>query len=457
MTESEAEPLRSLLFTDLYQLTMAQAYLAEGMQEPGVFELFFRTLPPQRNYIVAAGLDDVLNALEKLQISDAELDYLRSLRLFSGPLLDWLRSFRFTGDVYAVPEGTVVFANEPLVQIVAPLAEAQLVETLILNQYHLQSVVASKAARLVTAAAPREVVDFGSRRAHGSDAAMKVARVSWLAGAAGTSNVLAGCRYGIPVYGTMAHSYIQAHDDELAAFAAFALEFPETTLLVDTYDTLVGVRKVIELSRRLGAKFRVKSIRLDSGDLADLASQSRQMLDEAGLSGVKIFASSELDEYRIAAMVRAGVPIDAFGVGTRLAVSQDAPDLDLAYKLVEYAGRPRVKLSSHKVLYPGAKQVFRSDREGEFSSDVLGRSDERLPGEPLLAPVMRGGNRLPAGSVALAASRALCRQQLGLLHESLRRFEAAETPYPVEVSSALEHDLAEFRRSHQARANPATP
>ncbi len=447
MTEPDAEPLHSLLFTDLYQLTMSQAYLAERMESTSVFELFFRTLPQERNYIVAAGLDDVLDALEHLHVTDADIDYLRSLRTFSEPLLDWLRSFQFSGDVYAVPEGTVVLVSEPIVQVVAPLAEAQLVETLILNQIHFQSVAASKAARVVTAAAGREVIDFGSRRAHGSDAAMKVAKVSWLAGAAGTSNVLAGYRYGIPVYGTMAHSYIQAHDNELAAFAAFAQEFPETTLLVDTYDTLASVQKVIELSRRLGSEFRVKSIRLDSGDLAALAIQSRRMLDEAGLSGVKIFASSELDEHSIADMIGRGAPIDAFGVGTRLAVSPDAPDLDMAYKLVEYAGKPRLKLSSHKVLYPGRKQVFRTYHDDKFAGDVVGRFDEQLDGEPLLQPVMRHGRRLPAGAIPLAAARQYCKTQINRLPAALRQLEASESPHVVSTSHALERDLEVVRRA----------
>ncbi len=446
MTESTFEPLHSLLFTDLYQLTMTQAYLAEGMRSTAVFELFFRTLPKERNYIVAAGLDDVLDALEHLHVSDVEIEYLKRLGIFSQPLLDWLRAFQFTGDVYAVPEGTVVFANEPLVQIIAPIADAQIIETMVLNQVHFQSVVASKAARLMAAAGGREVVDFGSRRAHGSDAALKVARASWLVGAAGTSNVLAGSRYGMPVFGTMAHSYIQAHDDELAAFAAFAREFPETTLLVDTYDTLDGVRKVIELRQRLGASFRVHAIRLDSGDLAALAVDSRRMLDEAGLGGVRIFASSELDEDRIAAMIANDTPIDAFGVGTRLAVSPDAPDLDMAYKLVEYAGKPRMKLSSHKVLYPGRKQVFRACGEGELAGDVLGRFDEKLDGEPLLVPVMRDGRRLSAGAVSLEESRRYCRQQLARLPVSLRQLSPAEPPYAVPVSESLKRDLERVRR-----------
>jgi nicotinate phosphoribosyltransferase len=257
-------------------------------------------------------------------------------------------------------------------------------ETLILNQIHFQSLAASKAARVVTAARGRTVVDFGSRRAHGTDAALKVARSTYLAGGHGTSNVLAGKLYGIPVFGTMAHSYIQAHDDELGSFEAFAGLYPDTTLLVDTYDTLAGVRKVIELSHKWGDRFRVRALRLDSGDLAQLAIETRGMLDEAGLRHVEIFASSGLDEYKIQRLVEAGAPIDAFGVGTRLAVMADAPELDMAYKLVEYAGKGRLKLSSKKVLYPGRKQVFRQIDNGLMVRDTIGRFDEQLPGEPLL-------------------------------------------------------------------------
>src|SRR5262245_6823774 len=273
----------SALFTDLYQLTMAQAYDSEGLDKTAVFELAFRTLPPRRNFALAAGLEDVLMALEQWMFMGAEIEYLRGLGQFSTTFLDRLARTRFTGDVYAVREGTVVFPSEPIVQVIAPLVEAQLVETLLLNQIHLQTVAASKAARIVKAAAGRTVVDFGSRRAHGIEAAMKVARASYLAGAAGTSLVLAGQRYNIPVFGTMAHSYVQAHEDEAQAFLAFATHYPDTTLLVDSYDALAGVQKVIDLSRRLGNRFAVRAIRLDSGDLGQLARLARHMLDAADL------------------------------------------------------------------------------------------------------------------------------------------------------------------------------
>lgn len=441
----EASPLRSVLFTDLYALTMARAYQAEGMDRTAVFELFFRKLPPERNFVVAAGLSDVLDTLEALAVTGDDLEYLRTLGLFPEAFLERLREFRFTGEVWAVPEGTPVFPHEPLVQVLAPILEAQLIETLVLNQVHFQSIAASKAARVVAAASGRDVIEFGSRRAHGTEAALRVARASYLVGAAGTSNVLAGKCYGIPVYGTMAHSYIQAHDDEAAAFAAFAAEYPETTLLVDTYDTLGGVRKVIDLARRLGARFRVRAVRLDSGDLGTLARQTRDLLDAAGLGAVRIFASGGLDEHQVAALVAAGAPIDVFGVGTKMAVSEDVPALDMAYKLVEYAGKPRTKLSTKKVLYPGRKQVFRVVERGRMARDVIGRHDETLEGEPLLRPVMWDGVRLPDGRIRLEEARARAARELGRLPRDLRSLAASDAPYSVQASPALENELKALR------------
>jgi len=435
------------LFTDLYGLTMAQAYDSEGMNEEAVFEVIFRELPPSRNYLVAAGLADVLTALERLHFTEDDLAYLARQNSFSAGFLDRLRGLRFTGDVDAMPEGTPVFPQEPLLRIVAPLFQAQLVETMVLNQIHFQSVTAAKASRIVAAAAGRTVVEFGSRRAHGLDATLKVARTSYLVGAAGTSLVLAGKLYEIPIFGTMAHSYIQAHEDEQAAFTAFAALYPDTTLLVDTYDTLEGVRNVIDLSRRLDQRFRVQAIRLDSGNLGDLARQARRLLDDAGLSGVRIFASGDLDEYRIAELLAAGAPLDSFGVGTRMAVAADAPAVDMAYKLVEYAGRPRVKLSSHKVIYPGRKQVFRVAQGGGMMRDVVGRHDESLPGEPLLEPVMRGGKCLARGQVRLEDARRHALRERQRLPEDIRRLEPAQAPYPVAMSDVLKQDLDACRRA----------
>ncbi len=450
-------PARAALFTDLYELTMAGAYDAEAMEAPAVFELYFRKVPECRNYVVAAGLDDVLDYLEHWRFTDDDLDFLGTLGQFQPSFLARLRELRFTGDVRAVPEGTIVFADEPLLQVVGPLIEAQVVETFVLNQVHFQSVAASKASRVVAAAAGRDAVDFGSRRAHGTEAALKVARVSYLAGAAGTSNVLAGKMYGIPVFGTMAHSYVQAHDDEAAAFKAFVSLYPQTTLVVDTSDTLAAVRKVIALSGELGPQFSVRAVRLDSGDLGELAKRSRELLDEAGLTHVGIFASGGLDEYDISALVASGAPIDGFGVGTKLAVSSDAPYLDMAYKLVEYAGRGRLKLSPAKVVHPGRKQVFRVCEEGRMRHDVIGRHDERLPGEPLIEQVMAGGKRLRAGRVSLEEARRHAQSQTALLPERLRSLDRAPEPYPVTLSEALKQDLYRLARSTVGEEGPAIP
>jgi nicotinate phosphoribosyltransferase len=309
--------------------------------------------------------------LETLRVSKDEVAWLRQQRRFDERFLQQLRHLRFTGDVYAVPEGTVVFENEPVFQVVAPLPEAQFIETYVLNQIHVQSMAASKAARIVTAAQGRQVVDFGSRRSHGADAALKVARASYLAGAAGTSNVAAGRLYDIPIYGTMAHSYIQTHDDERSAFRAFIQQFPQTTLLVDTYDTMNGIRAVIELAQELGDDFKVRAIRYDSGELGPLSKAARALLDAAALHDVQIIASSGLDEHKIAALLAADAPIDGFGVGTKLAVSQDAPDIDFSYKLVDYHHTPRLKLSPHKRLLPGRKQVFRAVEGDRLVRDVI--------------------------------------------------------------------------------------
>lgn len=436
--------LSTALFTDLYELTMAQAYHAECMDQLAVFELAFRAMPQNRNYIVAAGFDDVLDFLVHFRFTAGDLDCLRGRREFSGEFLQWLKDLKFTGDVYAAPEGTLVFPNEPLLQVIAPITEAQLIETFVLNQIHFQSLAASKAARVVEAAKGRAVVDFGSRRSHGTDAAIKVARATYLAGGDGTSNVLAGQLYGIPVVGTMAHSFIQAHEEEAAALESFAALYPETTLLVDTYDTLEGVRKVIDLRRKLGERFRVRALRLDSGDLGSLAVETRKMLDAAGLQNVRVFASSGLDEYKIQALVEAAAPIDGFGVGTKLAVMADAPELDMAYKLVEYAAKGRLKLSTKKVLYPGRKQVFRQIENGLMAGDVIGRFDEPLPGEPLLQPLF--GKDQPQVRTTLTESRRRLQRELARLPDHLRKLEPALVPYPVRISERLQADLDHLRR-----------
>lgn len=429
---------RAALLTDLYELTMAQAYWREGMHAPATFSLFVRRLPPCRNFLLAAGLDEALRYLEALRFDDEALAFLATLGRFEPGFLDWLGRLRFTGEVRAVPEGTPVFAEEPLLEVTAPLAEAQLAETFLLNQVHFQTVVASKAARVVHAAAGRPIVDFGLRRYHGADAGLKAARAAGLAGCAGTSNVLASAVWPeIPPMGTMAHSYVQAHDDELDALRRFSELYPETTLLVDTYDTLRGVRRVVELARERGEAFRVGAIRLDSGDLGALAVGARRILDDAGLHAVRIFASGELDEHAIARLVGGGAPIDSFGVGTGMGVPADAPALDVAYKLVAYAGTGRVKLSTGKRTLPGRKQVFRETRDGEPVRDVLAGEDEVHPGRPLLVPVMSGGVRTDAGRVGLAAARAHATDAIAGLPARLRALTPADPPYPVVVSDGL--------------------
>ncbi|MBR9977869.1 MAG: nicotinate phosphoribosyltransferase [Bacteroidetes bacterium] len=422
------------LFTDLYELTMVQAYFEEEMHDEAVFSLYTRRLPEQRNFLLACGLDTVLEYLEQLHFTDADIAYLATLETFSDRFLAWLRQLRFTGSVHAMPEGTPLFANEPILEVQAPLPEAQLVETFIMNQIHVQTVLASKAQRVVHAAAGRPVVDFGPRRMHGIDAAMKAARAFTIAGVAATSNVLAGKQYGVTVTGTMAHSYIQAHDDEAAALRAFATLYPDTVLLVDTYDTLAGVEKVIALAETMGSDFSVRALRLDSGDLLALSKQTREMLDRAGLTKVEIFASGGLNEQRISRLLSEGAPIDGFGVGTSMGVAKDAPDLDIAYKLSEYAGKGRLKLSSNKPIWPGRKQVFRSV---EDARDVVGQADEELAGRPLLQTVMRNGERTAAGRVSIEEASEHARKEIALLPERVRDIAPADPPYTVEISAVL--------------------
>jgi nicotinate phosphoribosyltransferase len=386
----------------------------------------------------------------KICFSSQDLAYLSSLRQFSPRFLDWLGGFRFSGDVNAVAEGTPVFANEPILEIVAPIAEAQLIETFVLNQIHLQTVLASKAVRVVTAAQGRPVVDFGARRMHGTDAAVKGARAFHIAGVASTSNVLAGHLYGLPVSGTMAHSYVQAHDDEITAFRAFARLYPETTLLVDTYDTLEGVHRVVKLAKELGASSRLARSVSIPATLATLAKASRHVLDDAGLGAVRIVASGGLDEHAIAGLLASGAPIDGFGIGTRMGVSSDAPDLDIAYKLVEYAGKGRLKLSAGKRVLPGRKQVFRTESEDSTTGDVIGRAGEELPGTPLLRPVMRGGKRLPEAQESLEDMRRRAAHAVSRLPASVRAIEPADPPYAVAISDLLlDHERQVTRRVAQ--------
>jgi nicotinate phosphoribosyltransferase len=409
-----------------------------------VFEFFVRRLPPRRGFLVAAGLEQALDFLESFQFSPGDIDWLTRSGRFGRALIDHLSAFRFTGEVHAMPEGTVYFTDEPILRVTAPLPQAQLVETRLMNVLHFQSLIASKAARMMLAAPGKLLVDFGLRRAHGSEAGLMAARASYLAGFAGTATVLAEQRYGIPAFGTMAHSFIEAHDDEMQAFENFALSRPQgLTLLIDTYDTEGGARKAVALAPRLKARgIEIKSVRLDSGDLIALSKSVRRILNDGGLPEVAIMASGGLDEDSVAAILAAGAPIDGFGIGTSLTTSSDVPALDCAYKLQEYAGLARRKRSAGKATWPGRKQVWRRyGPDGRMAGDVLTVEGDRQPGEPLLQLVMQGGKRL-APSPSLAGIRQRAARELERLPEPLRRMEPAAT-YPVEVADALVRLAAE--------------
>jgi nicotinate phosphoribosyltransferase len=428
----------SALLTDLYQITMLQSYFDQGMEDTAVFEFFVRKLPARRNFLVAGGLETALDFLEDLRFGEEELAWLGACGRFSPRFVESLAGLHFTGEVQAMAEGTVFFADEPILRIVAPLREAQLVESRIINLLQFQTLVASKAARVRLAARDRLLVDFGMRRAHGADAALLSARASFIAGFDGSSNLLAGMRWNIPIYGTMAHSFVQTHDSELAAFEHFARSHPAaTTLLLDTYDTEVAAQALIPLVHRLRADgIQVQAVRLDSGDLDEHAHRVRAILDAGGARGIKIFASGNLDEYAVQALLYAAAPIDGFGVGTRMNTSADQPYLDCAYKLQEYAGRARRKRSEGKATWPGRKQVFRrSDDSGRMAGDTLTLECERQGGRPLLATVMRGGRRL-AASPPLAEVRAHALRGFDALPPALRSIDH-DCPYCVEVAAPL--------------------
>jgi nicotinate phosphoribosyltransferase len=428
------------LFTDLYELTMAQAYWQSGQTAPATFSLFFRKYPPDRAYFVFAGLADVLDYLEGFRFSPADLDYLRSLGRFDTEFLAFLARLRFTGSVRAMREGGVFFINEPVLEVSAPVIEAQLMETFVVNQVNLQTILATKASRVVYAARGRRVIDFAARRTHGVEAANKLARAGYLVGFDATSNTMAGALYGIPVSGTMAHSYILSFESEIESFRRFARSFPDaSTFLVDTYDTLEGTRKAAVVAREMKEQgHALRSVRLDSGDLLDLSRRTRALLNAAGLPEVQIFASGGLDEFEVDALVRAGAPIDAFGVGTKVGVSADAPWTDCAYKLVEYASRPVLKLSPGKQTLPGPKQVFRHrDPTGTFVRDVIARAGESPEGtEPLLGEVMSGGKRR-AYDVPLGELRRRFREEFACLPEQHKALRSPET-CDVRISAELE-------------------
>lgn len=435
--------LSSTLLTDLYQLTMLQSYYEQDMEETAVFEFFVRKLPATRGFLVAAGLEQALQFLENLRVSDDEVVWLKQSGRFSAPFIERLAQLRFNGDVHAMPEGTVFFPDEPILRVTAPLSQAQLVESRLINILHYQTLIASKAARSVLVAPGKLLVDFGLRRAHGAEAGMFAARASYLAGFAGTSNVLAAPEYGIPIFGTMAHSYVQAHDDETMAFEHFARCHPNnTTLLIDTYDTEVAAQKTVALAEKLKADgIHIKGVRLDSGDLYQHAIKVRAILDAGGLSDVTIFSSGSIDEYVLRDLLGRGAPIDGFGVGTHMDTSNDAPYLDCAYKLQEYGGRARRKRSEGKATWPGRKQVYRRfDAAGRMICDVLTTENDVHEGVALIVPVMRAGKRISAPeSLDIARERAA--KNLRALPEKLQRLDT-QPAYTVIVAQAL-RDLAE--------------
>ena len=433
MTGDGHAPGVSVLLTDLYQLTMVTAYHALGMEREAVFEFFVRRLPADRGFLVAAGLEQALEYLETVRFEEHELQWLASTSRFRPEALQRLALLRFTGDVHAMPEGSVFFAGEPILRVVAPLPEAQLVESRLINLLNFQSMIATKAARCRLAAGTRRLADFGLRRAHGAEAGLLAARACYLAGFDSTATVEAGRLFGIPLSGTMAHSFIQAHDRESVAFRDFARIHPRgTTLLIDTYDTLRAAREVVELCRE---GVPVEAVRLDSGDLGALSQEVRMILDAGGCERVRIVASGNLDEHEIERLLAAGAPIDSFGVGTRLDVSADAPYLDCVYKIQEYAGRPRRKRSAGKATWPGRKQVFREyGTDGRILADTIGLEDEALPGRPLLQPVMRRGRCLAPSS--LQHSRDLAAREIATLPASCRDLRC---PQPIEpaISAGL--------------------
>ncbi len=434
--------LNSILLTDLYQLTMLQSYDECGMKKDAVFEFFVRKLRPGRGFLMAAGLEQALEFLEHVHFSPEEIDWLASTGRFSKKFLTHLKDMRFTGDVHAMPEGTIFFPDEPILRVTAPMPQAQLVETRLINLLHFQTVIASKAARMVLMAPEKQLVDFGLRRAHGAEAGLLAARASYIAGFTGTATILADMQFGIPIFGTMAHSFVQAHDNEIQAFKDFAHAQPDNVvLLIDTYDTEAAAHKVVALASQLQQDgIQIKGVRIDSGNLTDHAKKVRQILDSGGLNYVTIFASGDLDEYVLRDMMAADAPIDGFGMGTRLDTSSDLPYLDCAYKLQEYDGKARRKHSEGKQTWPGRKQVYRHyDSNGCMARDVVTTEQDFQPGEPLLIPVMRGGCRLTK-AISLEQIRCHAADNLAQLPEPLRQLQEP-TSYQVEISPTLQ-DLA---------------
>lgn len=434
----------SALLTDLYELSMLDAYYRLGMEQLAVFEFFVRRLPERRSFLVAAGLEQVLDYLEGLRFTADAIAWLTSTRQFSPTLLQRLQTFRFSGQVFAMSEGTVFFASEPVLRVVAPLPEAQLIESRIVNLLHYQTLVASKAARCRLAAPDAELIDFGLRRAHGAEAALLCSRATYIAGFDATATVAASYRYGIPGAGTMAHSFVQAHELETEAFKNFAACHPDNlVLLIDTYDTVTGARRAAALAKQLKAQgIRVQGVRIDSGDLALEARRVREILDREGCHDIRILVSGGVDEYAIEAMRVASAPVDSFCLGTRLSVSEDAPALDCAYKLQQYAGQLCRKRSQWKETWPGPRQVYRQyDAHGLICRDVLCCEDETFEGRALLSQVMGDGRRR-SSPLALTEIRAYCAEQLATLPTGLSTLEHV-TYSPAKVSDRQHALVAE--------------
>lgn len=434
------------MLVDLYELTMAASYHAQGMYGRATFDLFVRALPPDRGFLVSCGLADALDYLATMSFDAEAVGYLDSLDLFPAAFLEYLGDLTFMGDVWAIPEGEVAFAQEPIVRISASLIEAQIVETFLLNCIGFQTLIASKAARVNIACGDRAFVDFSPRRDHGADAALKAARAAYIGGASATSNVLAGAEYGLPLSGTMAHSYVMAFEDEIDAFRAFTRDFPDNSvLLIDTFDPITGARRAAEVGKELRQKGHdLAGVRIDSGDLAQLSAQVRGILDDAGLTGARIIASGDMNEHRIAGLLGDGAPIDSFGVGTELGTSGDAPSLGFVYKLVADDEGPKIKLSTEKITLPGVKQVYRYAVDGRYHHDVIGlAAEDPGEGEPLMTQVMKEGQPISAPD-PLGSIRARCADALDRLPHGLRALRDPE-PYEVRKSEALQGLVADMK------------
>ncbi|MHC4320707.1 MAG: nicotinate phosphoribosyltransferase [Planctomycetota bacterium] len=425
--------------TDLYQLTMIAGYFERGMNHKSTFELFVRNLPERRSYLIAAGLEQAIHYLENMSFTAEYLKYLKNLPVFknvSREFFNYLRDFRFSGDVYAVPEGTIVFANEPIIRVTASMIEAQIIETYLLSMINYQTLIASKASRVKHAAGGREVIDFGTRRAHGPQAGVLAARACFIGGCVGTSNVLAAYELGIPPIGTVAHSWVMAYDDEYESYEDFHKVFPDNTiLLIDTYDTIKGA----QLATKIGKK--LKGVRLDSGNITLLSKRVRKILDDAGLEHVKITASGDLNEYTISQMLAKGACVDSFGVGTEMVTSKDIPALGGVYKLVEQEIKgslmPKMKFSKDKATCPSKKQVYRFyNNKGSFKKDIIGLVDEEFDAEDLLLPVMKKGklgNKVPT----VRQIQKTAEKNISQLPDKFKALDC-KTEYPVMISKRLE-------------------